>query len=89
MAQYQIIEPKLTHAVPTSSPTHKARENWAQSIERASGDSLRFKLFPDQELGKVFDQYDMVRDGIVDLAYTNVGYRLGRFPIIAAAELLF
>ena len=46
-------------------------------------------MFPSEQLGKVFDHYDMVRDGIADFGYINPGYQPGRFPIIAGGGLPF
>ena len=88
-SQDKVIELKIAHWVPTSSPTHQAIEDWALSVEQASGGSLKFKIYPAQQLGKAFDHYDMVRDGIADMVYINPGYQPGRFPIIAAGELPF
>ena len=60
-----------------------------RSVEKASGGTINFKVFPAQQLGKAFDHYDMARDGIADLTYINPGYQPGRFPIIGAGELPF
>jgi TRAP-type C4-dicarboxylate transport system substrate-binding protein len=83
------FELKLSHWVPPSHPLQKALEDWGAAVEQASNGTLRFKVFPAQQLGKAFDHYDMARDGIADLTYVNPGYQPGRFPIIAAGELPF
>jgi TRAP-type C4-dicarboxylate transport system substrate-binding protein len=88
-AQDQTIELKLSHWVPPSHPLQKAMEDWGSSIEQASGGTIKYKVFPAQQLGKAFDHYDMARDGIADVTYINPGYQPGRFPIIAAGELPF
>ena len=62
---------------------------WAKSIEAASNGSIKVSIFPSQQLGKAPDHYDMVRDGIADMAFVNPGYQAGRFPIFGAAELPF
>ena len=54
-------------------------------VEKASGGTIKYKVFPSQQLGKAFDHYDMARDGIADFTYINPGYQPGRFPIIAAS----
>src|ERR1700738_734024 len=89
LAQSQTIELKLSHWVPPSHPLQKAMEDWGNSIEKASGGTIKYKVFPAQQLGKAFDHYDMARDGIADVTYVNPGYQPGRFPIIAAGELPF
>ena len=83
------IELKLSHWVPPNHPLQKALEDWGAAVEKASGGTLKYKVFPAQQLGKAFDHYDMARDGIADLTYVNPGYQPGRFPIVAAGELPF
>ena len=89
LAQDKTIELKLSHWVPPTHPLQKAIEEWGADIEKASGGTIKFKVFPSQQLGKAFDHYDMARDGIADFTYVNPGYQPGRFPIIAAGELPF
>ncbi|MGB6997767.1 MAG: TRAP transporter substrate-binding protein, partial [Pseudolabrys sp.] len=59
------------------------------SVEKDSGGTIKYKIYPAQQVGKAFDHYDMARDGIADLTYINPGYQPGRFPIIGAGELPF
>jgi TRAP-type C4-dicarboxylate transport system substrate-binding protein len=89
LAQSQTIELRLSHWVPPSHPLHKAMEDWGASIERASNATIKFKVYPAQQLGKAFDHYDMARDGIADVTYINPGYQPGRFPIIGAGDIPF
>ena len=88
-AQDKTFELKLSHWVPPTHPLQKAIEAWGADIEKASGGTIKYKIFPSQQLGKAFDHYDMARDGIADFVYVNPGYQPGRFPIIAAGELPF
>src|SRR5215831_7063392 len=85
----KVFELKLSHWVPPNHPLQKALEDWGAAVEKASGGTLKYKVFPAQQLGKAFDHYDMARDGIADVTYVNPGYQPGRFPIIAAGELPF
>ena len=88
-AQDKTFELKLSHWVPPSHPLQKALEEWGASVEKDSGGTIKYKVYPAQQLGKAFDHYDMARDGIADLTYINPGYQPGRFPIIGAGELPF
>jgi TRAP-type C4-dicarboxylate transport system substrate-binding protein len=88
-AQDKTFELKLAHWVPPSHPLQKALEDWGASVEKASNGTIKWKVYPSQQLGKAFDHYDMARDGIADLTYVNPGYQPGRFPIIGAGELPF
>jgi TRAP-type C4-dicarboxylate transport system substrate-binding protein len=89
LAQDKTFELKLSHWVPPSHPLQKALEDWGSSVEKESGGTIKYKVYPAQQLGKAFDHYDMARDGIADLTYINPGYQPGRFPIIGAGELPF
>ena len=89
LAQEKTFELKLSHWVPASHPLQKALEEWGAAVEKASNGTLKYKVYPSQQLGKAFDHYDMARDGIADLTYINPGYQPGRFPIIGAGELPF
>src|SRR5262245_61829674 len=73
-AQDKTFELKLSHWVPPSHPLQKALEDWGGSIEKASGGTLKYKVYPSQQLGKAFDHYDMARDGIADVTYVSPGY---------------
>lgn len=89
LAQEKTFNLKLSHWVPPSHPLQKALEDWGASVEKDSGGTIHYKVYPSQQLGKAFDHYDLARDGIADLTYINPGYQPGRFPIIAAGELPF
>jgi TRAP-type C4-dicarboxylate transport system substrate-binding protein len=89
LAQEKTFELKISHWVPASHPLQKAFEDWGAAVEKASGGTIKSRVFPAQQLGKAFDHYDMARDGIADVTYVNPGYQPGRFPIIGAGELPF
>src|SRR6476469_331187 len=88
-AQEKTFELKLSHWVPASHPLQKSLEDWGAAVEKESGGTIKYKVYPAQQLGKAFDHYDMARDGIADVTYVNPGYQPGRFPIIGAGELPF
>ena len=60
-AQEKNFELKLSHWVPASHPLQKALEDWGAAVEKASGGTLTYKVYPAQQLGKAFDHYDMAR----------------------------
>src|ERR1700689_2598176 len=88
-AQEKTFELKLSHWVPASHPLQKSLEDWGAAVEKASGGTIKSRVYPAQQLGKAFDHYDMARDGIAGVTYVNPGYQPGRFPIIGAGELPF
>ena len=89
VAQEKTFELKISHWVPASHPLQKALEDWGAAVEKASGGTIKSRVYPAQQLGKAFDHYDMARDGIADVTYVNPGYQPGRFPVIGAGELPF
>ena len=88
-AQDKTVTLKIAHWLPPAHALHAAFDAWGESIQQASGGTIRYQLFPAQQLGQAKDHYDMARDGIADVAYVNPGYQPGRFPIISAGEIPF
>src|ERR1044071_2662297 len=74
-AQDKTFELKLAHWVPPSHPLQKALEEWGASVEKDSGGTIKYKVYPAQQIGKAFDHYDMARDGIADLTYITPGHQ--------------
>lgn len=89
LAQDKTFELKLSHWVPPSHPLQKALEQWGAAVEKATNGTVKYKVYPSQQLGKAMDHYDMAKDGIADLTYVSPGYQPGRFPLIDAANLPF
>ena len=71
VAQEKTFELKISHWVPASHPLQKALEDWGAAVEKASGGTIKSRVYPAQQLGKAFDHYDMARDGIADVTYVN------------------
>lgn len=80
---------KISLWAPTTHPLYAAMQDWGESIAKASGGTLKYTIYPSEQLGKAFDHYDMARDGIADMTYVSPGYQPGRFPIFAAGALPF
>ena len=88
-AQDKTINLKISLWVPPSHPLVPSARDWAADITKESGGTITATIFPAEQLGKAFDHYDMVRDGIADVGYVSPGYQPGRFPIINAAQMPF
>lgn len=68
----------------------KALQPWADKIKADSGGRIEVELYPAMQLGgKPGDLVDQVKDGVVDLIWTVIGYTPGRFPKSEAFELPF
>src|SRR6266700_3333763 len=61
-AQDKTIQLKISLWVPPAHPLFPATKEWTDSIDRASGGSIKSVIFPSEQLGKAFDHYDMARD---------------------------
>ncbi len=80
---HQLLPPQAT--IPA-----KAIAPWAKKIETESGNRIKIQQFPAMQLGgKPSDLFDQVKDGVVDLVWTVLGYTPGRFPKTEAFELPF
>jgi TRAP-type transport system periplasmic protein len=88
-AEDQTFNLKFSSWVPPQHPLNPSLIEWGKDIERETHGTVKSTMFPSEQLGKAFDHYDMVRDGIADFGYINPGYQPGRFPVIAGAELPF
>ncbi|MDJ0824330.1 MAG: TRAP transporter substrate-binding protein [Rhodobacter sp.] len=63
---------------------------WAQNVSEATGGRVEIQSFPSMQLGgKPPELYDQVKDGVVDLTWTVIGYTPGRFPRAEVFELPF
>jgi TRAP-type transport system periplasmic protein len=86
----KVVEMNFSHDLPTQHPLHsKGFKVWADSIAKASGDTLKISFFPAGQLGKAEDEYDIAKFGIADFVWANPGHTPGRFPIMALGELPF
>jgi TRAP-type C4-dicarboxylate transport system substrate-binding protein len=88
-AQDKTVELKISSWVPPAHSLTAAFEDWGKSIEAASKGTIKYKIFPAQQLGKAQDHYDMARDGIAEVTFISPGYQPGRFPVIDAGALPF
>lgn len=80
---HQMLPPQAT--IPA-----KALQPWADKIKADSGGRIEVELYPAMQLGgKPGDLVDQVKDGVVDLIWTVIGYTPGRFPKSEAFELPF
>ncbi len=90
-ATAQEVTLRLHQFLPPQStiPAH-ALQPWAEKVMKDSGGRIKIELYPSMQLGgKPPELYDQVKDGVVDLAWTVIGYTPGRFPKTEAFELPF
>ena len=88
-ARGQTYELKLSHFVPPSHTVHKVLEAWAADVDTRSGGRLKIRIYPASQLGPVQRQFDLARNGQVDIAYGLTGATPGRYPMTELACLPF
>ncbi len=87
----QEVKLRAHHFLGPVSPQHKDfLVPWANKIAKDSGGRLKIEVYPSMTLGGAPPQlFDQVKDGVVDIAWTLIGYTPGRFPRTEVFELPF
>lgn len=63
---------------------------WMEAVQADIGDQVKLTGFWGGSLGKSpFQQYDLVKNGVADVAWVVAGYSPGRFPQLHVLELPF
>ncbi len=84
------IELKLaTFEPPHAFAASKVLKAWADKVNKDSGGRLKVKVFAGGVLGKPPQQYDSVKGGVSDIAWTVLGYIGGQFPLSSVVDLPF
>jgi len=86
-AQERNVDLRVSFWINASHPIVNAITEWGKSIETASAGTIKVSTYPSEQLGKAIDHYDMVRDGIVEMAFVGPAYNAGRFPIWSNIEM--
>jgi TRAP-type C4-dicarboxylate transport system substrate-binding protein len=88
-AQDKPVNLRFSYWIPPKHQLVPSTQVWGESLAKATNGSVKVTIFPSNQLGKGPDHYDMAKDGIADFVLVNPGYTPGRFPVIAAGEMLF
>lgn len=82
---------RISHFLPAiSNAQQHVLDPWCDDLEAQSEGEIRCQIYPSMQLGGTPAQLaDMVRNGVVDIAWTALGYSAGRFPRSEALELPF
>jgi len=90
-AYAQEVTLKLHQMLPPQAtiPAH-AIKPWIEKVEKESGGRIKVDEYDAMALGgKPPELIDQVKDGVVDIVWTVIGYTPGRFPATEAFELPF
>ena len=75
---------------PQGTSMSKSIKPWIKEIEAATNGRVEIKVYPAMQLGgKPPELYSQVKDGVVDISWTVLGYTPGLFPKTEVFELPF
>lgn len=87
LACAQTVELKVSHYLPPNHTFQKELVKWGEDLSAQSGGRLKLNIFPASQLGPVNRQFDLVRNGVVDIAVGLHGATPGRYPITELVSL--
>ncbi len=87
-SQAEPVTLKMAHWLPPLNHMSFTAKNWAQSVEAASGGSLKIVL-DKSALAKPPGQYDLSKNGIRDISWGVAGYTPGLMQLYRMAEVPF
>jgi len=82
---------QLKFAIPTPpiSSVSKGLQPWAEEVNKASDGTVQVQLFLGPTVATIFNAYDRVLNGVVDMAFGNFGPLASQFPKTAVVTLPF
>ncbi|THT97588.1 TRAP transporter substrate-binding protein [Lampropedia puyangensis] len=82
---------RLHQFLPPQAPIPRdAIGNWVKKVQEESKGRIRIQQFPSMQLGgRPPELFDQAKNGVVDIAWTVLGYTPGRFPKTEVFELPF
>jgi TRAP-type C4-dicarboxylate transport system substrate-binding protein len=83
----QTINLKLAIHVPPQHYASKAFEQWIGELAKRSGGKVKVTLYPGQSLGKIPDEWNMLKSGISDIGWILPMYYPGTFPLADVTDL--
>ena len=86
-AQAQTVELKVSHYLPPNHTFQKELVRWGDELSAKSNGRLKLNIFPASQLGPVNRQFDLARNGVVDIAVGLHGATPGRYPISELVSL--
>jgi TRAP-type C4-dicarboxylate transport system substrate-binding protein len=86
-ARAEPIALKVSHYLPPNHTFHRELAKWGDSLTDQSQGQLTLNIFPASQLGPVNRQFDLVRNGVVDIAVGLHGATPGRFPLTDLVSL--
>jgi TRAP-type C4-dicarboxylate transport system substrate-binding protein len=86
-AQAQTFELMVSHYLPPNHTFQKELVRWGEELSTQSNGRLKLNIFPASQLGPVNRQFDLARNGVVDIAVGLHGATPGRYPLTELVSL--
>ncbi|NOJ45962.1 TRAP transporter substrate-binding protein [Bradyrhizobium archetypum] len=86
-AKAEPVTLKVSHYLPPNHTFHREMVKWGEYLTEQSQGQLALNIFPASQLGPVNRQFDLVRNGAVDIAVGLHGATPGRFPMTDLVSL--
>ena len=86
-ARAEPVALKVSHYLPPNHTFQRELAQWGDSLAQQSQGQLTLNIFPASQLGPVNRQFDLVRNGVVDIAVGLHGATPGRFPMTDLVSL--
>lgn len=77
----KVYELKLHHHDAPTATVALALQEWVDRVEARCDGRLKITIYPASTLGAAADAYDMVCDGVADIAWGYTGFFPGVFPV--------
>src|SRR5262245_57671356 len=77
-AKAEPVSLKVSHYLPPNHTFQKELVQWGEALAQQSQGQLTLNIFPASQLGPVNRQFDLVRNGVVDIAVGLHGATPGR-----------
>jgi len=87
LALAQTTELKVSHYLPPNHTFQKELLRWGEELAAQSGGRLKLNIYPAAQLGPVNRQFDLARNGVVDIAVGLHGATPGRYPMTELVSL--
>lgn len=83
------IEMKLATHTPPRQYANVMLEQWIKKVDERTEGKVKITLYPGQTLGKIPDEWDMLKTGVCDIAWILPMFYPGVFPLVDLFDLPF
>ncbi len=86
-ASDKAVKFKLHHHDPLTATVARDIDRWVKKVEQNAAGKVKITIYPSATLGSPKDAYDMVENGVCDIAWGFTGFMAGVFPVSEGLSL--